>query len=71
MVEETIAWFGGVDWGSEKHHACLRFDRLHEGRRPGVVRHECHARYSRLRPKSVARTLVTQSQQRSFIGADR
>ena len=23
MVEETIAWFGGVDWGSEKHHACL------------------------------------------------
>ena len=23
MVEETIAWFGGVDWGSEKHQACL------------------------------------------------
>src|SRR5215831_5621683 len=23
MVEETIAWFDGVDWGSEKHQACL------------------------------------------------
>jgi hypothetical protein len=23
MVEETIAWFAGVDWGSAKHQACL------------------------------------------------
>jgi len=23
MVEETIAWFVGVDWGSERHHVCL------------------------------------------------
>jgi hypothetical protein len=23
MAEETFAWFGGIDWGSEKHHACL------------------------------------------------
>lgn len=23
MADETIAWFAGVDWGSEKHHACL------------------------------------------------
>ena len=23
MVEETIAWFAGVDWGSERHQACL------------------------------------------------
>ena len=23
MAEETIAWFVGVDWGSEKHQACL------------------------------------------------
>ena len=21
--EETISWFAGVDWGSEKHHVCL------------------------------------------------
>jgi transposase len=23
MVEETIAWFAGVDWGAAKHQACL------------------------------------------------
>jgi Transposase len=23
MVEETIAWFVGVDWGSERHQVCL------------------------------------------------
>ena len=23
MDHETIAWFVGVDWGSEKHQACL------------------------------------------------
>jgi hypothetical protein len=23
MGEETIAWFVGVDWGSEKHQVCL------------------------------------------------
>src|SRR6187200_1977145 len=23
MVEERIAWFAGVDWGSERHQACL------------------------------------------------
>ena len=23
MTEETITWFAGVDWGSEKHQACL------------------------------------------------
>jgi len=23
MADETIAWFVGVDWGSEKHQACL------------------------------------------------
>ena len=23
MAEETFAWFAGIDWGSEKHHACL------------------------------------------------
>ena len=23
MSEETVAWFAGVDWGSEKHQACL------------------------------------------------
>jgi transposase len=23
MVEETIAWFAGVDWGSAKHQACV------------------------------------------------
>ncbi len=23
MTEETLAWFAGVDWGSEKHQACL------------------------------------------------
>src|SRR6516162_2249856 len=23
MVEETVAWFAGVDWGSAKHQACL------------------------------------------------
>ena len=23
MGEETIAWFAGIDWGSEKHQACL------------------------------------------------
>jgi transposase len=23
MTEETIAWFAGVDWGSERHHVCL------------------------------------------------
>jgi hypothetical protein len=23
MAEETIAWFVGVDWGSEKHQVCL------------------------------------------------
>jgi hypothetical protein len=23
MAEETIVWFVGVDWGSEKHQACL------------------------------------------------
>ena len=23
MGEETITWFAGIDWGSEKHQACL------------------------------------------------
>jgi transposase len=23
MSEESVAWFAGVDWGSEEHHACL------------------------------------------------
>ena len=23
MAEETILWFAGVDWGSEKHQACV------------------------------------------------
>ena len=23
MAQETLAWFAGVDWGSEKHQACL------------------------------------------------
>jgi hypothetical protein len=23
MTEETFAWFAGVDWGSEKHQACI------------------------------------------------
>ncbi len=23
MTQETLAWFAGVDWGSEKHQACL------------------------------------------------
>ena len=23
MAEAMITWFAGVDWGSEKHHACL------------------------------------------------
>jgi hypothetical protein len=23
MTEETLAWFAGVDWGSEKHQACI------------------------------------------------
>ena len=23
MAEEMIAWFAGVDWGSEKHQVCL------------------------------------------------
>jgi hypothetical protein len=23
MAEEMVAWFAGVDWGSEKHHACV------------------------------------------------
>ena len=23
MAEETFAWFAGVDWGSEKHQACI------------------------------------------------
>ena len=23
MTQETLAWFAGVDWGSERHHACL------------------------------------------------
>jgi hypothetical protein len=23
MSEESFAWFAGVDWGSEEHHACL------------------------------------------------
>jgi transposase len=23
MTEESIAWFAGVDWGSERHHVCL------------------------------------------------
>ena len=23
MPERTVAWFAGVDWGSEKHQACL------------------------------------------------
>jgi transposase len=23
MAQEALAWFAGVDWGSEKHHACL------------------------------------------------
>ena len=23
MTEENFAWFAGVDWGSEKHQACI------------------------------------------------
>ena len=23
MKEERFAWFVGIDWGSERHHACL------------------------------------------------
>ena len=23
MAEETLTWFAGVDWGSERHQACL------------------------------------------------
>ncbi|HEY4043785.1 MAG TPA: IS110 family transposase [Rhodopila sp.] len=23
MVDETTRWFAGIDWGSERHHACL------------------------------------------------
>ena len=23
MTQETLRWFAGVDWGSERHHACL------------------------------------------------
>jgi len=23
MTEESFTWFAGVDWGSEKHHACI------------------------------------------------
>jgi hypothetical protein len=23
MAEETIGWFAAVDWGSEKHQACV------------------------------------------------
>jgi hypothetical protein len=23
MTQETLSWFAGVDWGSERHHACL------------------------------------------------
>jgi transposase len=23
MIEEKILWFGGIDWGSEKHQACI------------------------------------------------
>ena len=23
MAEENYAWFAGVDWGSERHQACL------------------------------------------------
>jgi hypothetical protein len=23
MAQETFAWFAGVDWGSEQHHACI------------------------------------------------
>jgi len=27
MAEETISWFAGVDWGSERHQVCLLDDR--------------------------------------------
>ena len=23
MTEENFAWFAGIDWGSERHQACL------------------------------------------------
>ena len=23
MSEEKIVWFAGIDWGSEKHQACI------------------------------------------------
>jgi hypothetical protein len=23
MAEENLTWFAGVDWGSERHQACL------------------------------------------------
>jgi hypothetical protein len=23
MAQEAFAWFAGVDWGSERHHACI------------------------------------------------
>jgi transposase len=23
MTQETLRWFAGIDWGSERHHACL------------------------------------------------
>ena len=23
MIEEQILWFAGIDWGSEKHQACI------------------------------------------------
>src|SRR5262245_41286808 len=23
MADKTLRWFAGIDWGSERHHACL------------------------------------------------
>ena len=23
MADTSFAWFAGIDWGSERHHACL------------------------------------------------
>jgi hypothetical protein len=23
MIDETIGWFAGVDWGSEQHQVCI------------------------------------------------
>jgi hypothetical protein len=23
MIDDTTRWFAGIDWGSERHHACL------------------------------------------------